>query len=336
VYSFTYSDRGRLAHVTGAAALDFFYNGLGRRVLKAGTAGGTYYVYDEAGHTLGEYSSGQPAGTETVYLGDLPVAVVTASGYYYALGDHLNAPLVLAQSDGTTVWDWRNHDPFGNNAPITSDTSLTYDHRFPGQVADSDTGLFYNYYRDYDPQTGRYIESDPIGLAAGVNTYAYVSANPLSGTDPLGLEGPNSGWSKGVTDSASSAACGDDRCKHTITIHTGGVCAPGDVMCPQAMRAAGIAPPYEYTTLTLDTVCLAKYGIGVKGTGAVAGTALGKYGPGLLARGASAAGAPAVGAYLGMSATTIAEISTGPFGIGASVLGAVSYLAKECKCPNAR
>ena len=68
------------------------------------------------------------------------------------------------------------------------DTQFVYNLRFPGQYYMPETGLNYNYFRDYDPQTGRYIESDPIGLAGGsLTTYGYAGANPISSKDPRGL-----------------------------------------------------------------------------------------------------------------------------------------------------
>ncbi|MCC7412026.1 MAG: RHS repeat-associated core domain-containing protein, partial [Gammaproteobacteria bacterium] len=83
---------------------------------------------------------------------------------------------------------WRaDYDPFGR---ATVDPSLTveFNVRFPGQYFDAETGLHYNYYRDYDPDTGRYLQPDPIGLAGGLNPYLYVNANPLRFTDPNGLQ----------------------------------------------------------------------------------------------------------------------------------------------------
>ena len=107
--------------------------------------------------------------------------------------DHLGTPRAITRpSDNAKVWEWKNDDPFGNNQPnedpSASGTAFKFNLRFPGQYYDQETGTHYNYFRDYDPTVGRYAQSDPIGLAGGLNTYAYVEGNPLLNVDPLGLE----------------------------------------------------------------------------------------------------------------------------------------------------
>jgi RHS repeat-associated protein len=101
--------------------------------------------------------------------------------------DQLGAPHQITNASAQVVWLW-DHDPFGNGAPTGS---FTYDLRFPGQFYDQHSTLHYNYFRDYDPRTGRYIESDPIGLAGGINTYGYVRGNPVGAIDLRGLDESN-------------------------------------------------------------------------------------------------------------------------------------------------
>jgi len=105
--------------------------------------------------------------------------------------DHLNTPRLVADATGTTVWRWDQQEPFGNNVPDENPSGLgAFDLplRLPGQRYDAETGLHYNYFRDYDPSLGRYGESDPIGLRGGLNSYAYVRGSPLRFSDLLGLD----------------------------------------------------------------------------------------------------------------------------------------------------
>jgi RHS repeat-associated protein len=110
------------------------------------------------------------------------VAVLAPGAQYFVAPDHLGAPHQITDSGGNVVWLW-DHDPFGNGTPTGT---FGYNLRFPGQFYDQQTGLHYNYYRDYDPAKGRYLESDPIGLNGGINTYAYVGGNPVDYVDPDG------------------------------------------------------------------------------------------------------------------------------------------------------
>jgi RHS repeat-associated protein len=201
---YKYGSDGRLSSVVrGGVTTGYRYNGLGQRVVKTGTAGAAaHYVYDEAGRLVGEYDGAGKAIQETVYLGDLPVAVLKPAattagtqgsstvGIYYAYPDHLMTARVLTRaSDNKMVWRWDGADPFGLDQPDENPSRVglfTYNPRFPGQVFDKETNNHYNYHRDYDPQIGRYVQSDPIGLAGGISTYGYAGGNPLSFADPTG------------------------------------------------------------------------------------------------------------------------------------------------------
>jgi RHS repeat-associated protein len=194
--TFTYNDAGRMVGVSGGASASYSHNALGQRVKKTVSGVATYFVYDEAGHLIGEYDGSGNLIQETVWLGDIPVATLRPNGgsvsIYYVHADHLGTPRRITRpSDSAIVWRW-DSDPFGTDAPDQDpdgdSTQFAYNLRFPGQYFDAESGLSYNYFRDYDAVVGRYAQSDPIGLRGGLNTYGYAKANPIRWIDPLGLD----------------------------------------------------------------------------------------------------------------------------------------------------
>ncbi len=133
-----------------------------------------YGEYDNTGALIREY----------VYLNGQPLAQVDSGEVLsYLHTDHLGTPRYATNASGVQVWHW-DSDAFGVGAPSGS---ATVNLRFAGQYWDDESGLHYNWNRYYDPTTGRYISSDPIGLAGGLNTYGYALANPIMYTDPEGL-----------------------------------------------------------------------------------------------------------------------------------------------------
>ncbi len=97
--------------------------------------------------------------------------------------DHQGTAQVITDESQTVVWQGEQQ-PFGE--VTTSVSSQENPTRLPGQYYDGESGLHYNMMRDYDPTLGRYVQSDPIGLQGGVNTYAYAVGNPITYADPTG------------------------------------------------------------------------------------------------------------------------------------------------------
>ncbi len=155
---------------------------------------GTYTLSAQATDNQGAVGSSAPL---SVTVGANGVAV------YYLHTDHLNTPRLVMDEQNVVVWRSQPLvEPFGNSPPEEdpdgNGIAFTMNLRFPGQYFDKESNLNYNTYRDYNPTTGRYIQSDPIGLLGGINTYGYVQGNPLRYIDPKGL-GPWDklyGWSK--------------------------------------------------------------------------------------------------------------------------------------------
>ncbi|WP_426286391.1 RHS repeat-associated core domain-containing protein [Luteibacter sp. E-22] len=193
---FVYDVRGRMAQakVNGVVEMNYAYNVFGQQTARYIANQVAISLYDEAGHWIGDYdAAGQPI-RQMVWLDDYPLAALDGDAIYDIQSDHLGTPrAIVDRALDKVVWNWSIiGEAFGdtkpNEDPDRDGKKYIFDLRFPGQRYDAVTGLFHNGFRDYDPASGRYIQSDPLGLAGGMSTYAYAGSRPYRNVDSLGLK----------------------------------------------------------------------------------------------------------------------------------------------------
>jgi RHS repeat-associated protein len=194
--TYTWNARNQLSALSGGAVASFQYEGLGRRVSKTVAGTQTGFLYDGL-NPVQELTGTTPKANMVTGLGiDEMLSRTTSTGARYFLSDALGSTLALTDAAGTTQTSY-TYEPYGKATTIgaANDNSFQYTGR-----ENDNTGLNYYRARYYNATLHRFVSEDPIGLAGGVNTYAYVDGDPLSFTDPYGLEpeSPEAGKGKYV------------------------------------------------------------------------------------------------------------------------------------------
>jgi RHS repeat-associated protein len=178
-------DRLSMVTISGQVVGQYRYDALDRRVYKATGQGTTYFVYATNGQLLYEQSAQR--SVNYVWLAGRLVGISINHGALQSVHtDWLGRPeLVTGTSSPTIAWRASNAV---YDRKVTLDSLGGLNVFFPGQYYDAESNLYYNWHRYYDANSGRYVQSDPLGLKAGINTYGYSLGNPISHTDPSGLQ----------------------------------------------------------------------------------------------------------------------------------------------------
>ncbi len=193
---YTYDDWNNLIAITSqGVSTQYVYDHLKRRVKKSAAGTVTKYLYDE-GSLIAEFDESGNLSRNYLYNieSDDLLAIQDNGDIYSVMTDHIGRPTMIFNGDEVPVWK-AAHQLFGNtviNEDLDGDgNSFICNNRFPGQYYDSESGLYYNIARYYDPHTGRYLQQDPIlgdyEQPTALNPYTYAANNPLTFVDPLGL-----------------------------------------------------------------------------------------------------------------------------------------------------
>jgi RHS repeat-associated protein len=193
-YNYRYNNRARLDRLTigSTVTADYTYDGLERLALRVTQnmtpATTTHYVYDRQGHLIVEADASGNTLREYVWLDDMPLAVVAdvdtmSPQLWFVHADHLDRPLKMTDGTQAVMWD-AVFRPFGEVMSISGSGSSNL--RFPGQYFLIESGLHYNWHRQYDPTIGRYLQADPLEFVDGPSRYAYARSASTQYVDPDG------------------------------------------------------------------------------------------------------------------------------------------------------